>query len=143
MTVFTWTLVRSYELYPFLIIFRIWEKRNLNIHIPVYMIYYCYYNCIWFVQVCVRCFLQHKVQRVLDPRKKKTMLGLITGPALLNPVLHFEWLGKRATTDIKHVFNLGWYQAVTAITQKRITMGLDIEQQLVENARQSWSLWIL
>lgn len=59
-------------------------------------------------------------------------------------------LGKRATTDIKHVLNLGWYQAVTANTQKRVAMDVDIQQQLREYARQSmeymniivYTLWL-
>lgn len=142
-TVFTWTLVRSSELYPlFDHIQDMKEERNLNIHIPVYMIYYCYYNCIWFVQVHVM-FFTAQIAAISRSKKNTTTLWLITGPALLNAVLHFEWLGKRATTDIKHVLNLGWYQAVTAITQRKVAMGVDIQQQLVEYARQSWSLLTL
>lgn len=133
MSVFTWTLVRSYELHP--LFDHIWdmrEERNLNIHIPVYMIYYCYYNCIWFVQVHV-VFFTAQIAAIFSSKKNTTTLRLITGPALLNAVLHFEWLGKRATTDIKHVLSLGWNQAVTAIAQKKVAMGVDIQQQSVNH----------
>lgn len=75
-TVVTWTLVRSYELYPFFdYIQDMREERNLNIHIPVYRIYYCY--CILFVQVRVMFFTAQIAAIFRSKKKKQQHYGLL------------------------------------------------------------------